>query len=135
MKKRRRKQKKVLKGLIGISVILICMGATAAVTWALLTTQSEDKINVFTGTAGLTLEADEPNWNSTGRAKAENYSPNLEIEKDPYLKNTTEIESGHEDDSKEYVAIRLTYQINAGTTSTPKWENISYDAFQRLAEI
>lgn len=135
MKKRRRKQKKVLKGLIGISVILICMGATAAVTWALLTTQSEDKINVFTGTAGLTLKAHEPNWDTTGEAKANNYSPNLEIDKDPYLENTTEIKTGHENDSKEYVAIRLTYQINAGTTLTPKWESISYEAFQRLATI
>ena len=145
MKKRRKRprkllKRKLLKRFIGISVILVCMSITAAVTLALLMAQSGIKKNVFTGTAGLEVEVYEPNWDSPGggQEKATNYSPNLEIPKNPYLQNETKIKPGHEDDSKEYVAIRLTYQINAvnpGDTGGPKWETVSYSTFQKLADV
>lgn len=136
--RRKKRTRKLVKGITTICILLICIGATAAVTWALLTATSTEKENVFKGTSGLSVEAKEPNWDSTGKTKAENYSPNLEIPKDPYLENTTEIKTGHENDSKEYVAIRLTYQINRvnpGTEGDPEWETISYASFQKLADV
>ena len=136
--RKKRRSRKITRKIAGVFLLLACIGVTVAVTWAFLTATSTEKENIFKGTSGITVEAQEPSWDSGGKEKANNYSPNLDIPKDPFLLNTTEVKTGHEDDSKEYVAIRLTYQINSvnpDTTGDAKWETVSYEKFKKLAEV
>ena len=156
-----------------LAAFVLVIGITVAVTWALLTKTSDPKINVFTGTEGLKIQLDETKWDGLvgsdygeknpddpddtekwteldpglGQNMAKNYSPNQEIPKDPKLTNITTIKTGYENDAKEYVALRLTYQIKRTdkvkveedgeekTVDKSYWETISYKTFQQLADV
>lgn len=148
--KHRRKKRKILKSFLVLAAFIISISAAVAITWALLTAQTETKSNVFSGTEGITVKLEENSWDTptaspykNGEKLAENYSPKQEIPKDPRLVNTTQRKDGYENDSKEYVALRLTYQIKrkgidgsgSEVASQYYWETVSYSKFKKLADV
>lgn len=133
--------KKGFKVLAVLCALSLVVGATVAITLALLTATSGSAVsNTFTGTAGLSVVLKETAWDNDtpadqtdgGEGKAANYSPGLVIEKDPLIQNTTTLKAGYENDSYEYAALKLEYQISDGSGG---WETITYAQFQNLADV
>ena len=100
-KKRNQKLKKKLASMTAL-VLVLAVGVWG--TLAYLSTLSVKKENTFTGSSGIKLEVEETNWDNTGRDKANSYTPNMSIAKDPKLKNTNVA-----DGKSEYVAMRIDF--------------------------
>lgn len=110
--------KKLRKSLIALGLVAIVgIGGTLAY----FSQKTEEKQNVFTMGAGLTGELKEPAWDNVdfgggsagieegklGEKLAENFTPGLEIPKDPAIKNTTVTDEGKAADA--WVAIKIKY--------------------------
>lgn len=103
-------KKKNIKTTIRNLLVLVLVAAISIVgTLAFLNKQTDKKVNTFTGSAGINLTLTEPNWDSTGKTMAENYTPKMEIPKDPTLTNISTTT-----DSDEWVALRVDYTYYDG---------------------
>lgn len=114
---------------------------------AYLSTVSDKKENVFTGSKGIELTLTEPNWDGDtdgdgirdkdtdndgnydpiGKTDAENYTPGITIAKDPMLQNTTDITKNTEKPS-EWVALKVSYKLKKVTNTNPLTFDGEYSA-------
>lgn len=177
--KYKKKKHKVIKMFSVLVMFVLVIGVTIAVTLALLNKTTDTTVNTFTGNAGIDLEVREPDWDGgdgqdprldssepeydssminpiptpeLGENKALNYTPGMEIGKNPYLVNKTEYNGNDENSNEwknacEYVAIKLEYQVwrpDKTYDASKKddidekheyWETVSYDEFAQLADI
>ena len=115
--------KKLRKSLIALGLVAIVgIGGTLAY----FSQKTEEKQNVFTMGAGLTGELKEPAWDNIdfgggsagiendklGQKLAENFTPGLEIPKNPAIKNTTVTEEGKTADA--YAALDKFINVTFG---------------------
>lgn len=133
----RRKKHKVFKTFGILMALVLIVGATVAITLALLNDTTDTKTNTFVSDNKMDLELTEPGWSdpddpdnpSDGKHLAEYYTPGLDIPKDPTLTNLAKFEHNApvantdpdviakikntlEYKSKSmYVALKLEYQI------------------------
>lgn len=129
----KRSKKRISMLVATAAVIAVSIGAT----YAFLTSETDKLENTFTPSDNIQVEIQEPNWTGdkddnndgqSGKEKAEKYTPNILIEKDPFLKNTTSSNS-HND---EYVAMELDYYIQ---DSTGKMQEVTYSEFKKIASV
>lgn len=120
MKEKKNKgARKVL--LMMISVVLVAAISVSA-TLAYLTAQTDEKVNSFTPSGGITGEVLEPSFNNSSDYT---YNPGNEIAKDPLIQNTTT-------DASIYVGAKLDFYIKVtGDTYT----QVSYDKFAKYVAI
>lgn len=97
------KKKKVLKYFGAFFALIMVAVVSVTGTLAYLSKKTVAEKNTFTGSGDIGLEVVEEQWDATGEAKASQYTPGLEIPKDPALQNTTGT------DYSEWVAIRVDY--------------------------
>lgn len=128
----RRKKHKVFKTFGILTAFVLVIGATVAITLALLNNTSDTKTNTFVSDNKLDLELTEPNWENPdnpdnpalGKNIAKIYTPGMAIPKDPTLTNTTVYENDGGFDTiaaiqesqrykgqSMYVALKLEYQV------------------------
>ena len=106
-----RKKKDIKTTLRNVLVLILVAVISVAGTLAFLNDQTTKKVNTFTGSAGIDITLTEDNWDNTGEAMAANYTPKMIIPKNPTLKNTSSAAN-----SDEWVALRVDYTYNNGTT-------------------
>lgn len=154
MSKKHKKRNKILKVCGLFMAFVLVIGATVAVTLALMNKSTDVEKNTFVGNAGLDLKLEEPEWKKTGGGEemAKNYTPGMNIPKDPILINMTK-SSTYEDgtgaktdeynNNSEYVAIKLEYQIlkanventDVNLADDSSWQTVPYKEFNKLADI
>lgn len=81
------KKKQLL--ITGAAVALTAVLAVGG-TLAYMTAITETKKNVFTSDKGIKIELEEKEWETSGKKKAENYTPGDVIAKDPAIVNKCE---------------------------------------------
>lgn len=158
MSRSRRLKKKMKNIFTSVLTLLLIIGVSVGVTMALLWGKSNAKTNTFTGSKGVNVILSEENWDGStadsdgkpvgkngttineneltsdkldsdkGYVMATNYTPKMEIPKNPIMTNKSEKE-------KVWVMLRIQYLINTkpdGTTDTkiPVLEK----EFQKLAK-
>lgn len=126
-------KKRIRNVVLGISSVALVASITASLTLAYLT-DKDGITNVFTGSPNISALLLEPNWDGDtdgdnngkqldenpgideptnndgwGVEKAKNYMPGDVINKNPYVKNTSE--------KKEYVMLQVTYKVNGAIVS------------------
>lgn len=130
-------KKRVRNVVLGVTSAALVAGITSALTLAMLS-DTHSKVNTFTADDALKAALYEPKWNNLdydtntqseksagistdnlGETKAQKYSPDEAIPKDPYIVNTS--------DENEYVALRVTYQVQCDKTD---WHTISPKDFK-----
>lgn len=138
MSRNRKIKKKMKKMLTSVLTLLLVIVVSVGITMALLWGKSNTKTNTFTGSKGVNVVLSEQAWdgsnvNSGGKpvdkdgnpveenalttdkldpnkgfVMATNYTPKMEIPKDPKMTNTSEKE-------KVWVMLRVQYLISAKT--------------------
>ncbi|MEF9916515.1 MAG: TasA family protein [Lachnospiraceae bacterium] len=96
------KRKKITAGILATALIgTLVIGGTLAY----FSQKTEEKTNTFTMGNGITGKLTEPQWDQKGKTLAENFTPGLEIPKDPQITNTT----AGDKVSDAWVAVKISY--------------------------
>ena len=127
-------KKRVRNVVLGVTSAALVAGITSALTLAIMS-DNDVAVNTFTADPALTTQIAEPAWDGLkfgedgnpinqndkdlGYNQAKVYTPNVEIPKNPQMKNNSE--------SDEYVAIRLVYQVQCVDN---RWHTISPNMFK-----
>lgn len=122
------KSGKVKKVCLSIVSLGLVVGLTIVGTLAYLSTNTGQKTNVFTGSGGITADLTEPGWEE---GKAQQYTPNMVLKKDPIVTNTTVQGKESDNDYQEYVALKVVYQV----CKDGNWSTITQGDFKQFASI
>jgi hypothetical protein len=116
-----KQKKKTKKKYIRNALALVLVAVISVVgTLAYLSKKTDPTTNTFTGSAGLRLGLTEPNWENSndtakdgGKSKAENYTPDLVIAKNPILYNASSVTiNGTYPDKSAAVTADNSYKYN-----------------------
>lgn len=123
-RKNNRKKKQLKRKLASMTAMVLVLMVGILGTLAYLSTVTETKTNVFTGSKGIGLELTEPDYDPD---EAGSYTPGKIIAKNPILTNITNEDA----DATEWVAMAVSYQIS-NNEATADYKPISYNAMKYL---
>lgn len=119
MNEQKKKGSAVKKILVGFLAVALIVGTTIAGTLAYLSTITDTVQNTFTASGDIKLALEEVNYNfKAGSVLSEEdpnpskYTPGTTYEKDPVLINTT-----GDNESEEWVAMRVDYKIDGNVVA------------------
>lgn len=115
------KDKKVewKKNLKIVIAMLLVAALSVGGTLAYLSRETSELENVFTGSKGISLTLTEPEFDDEEKGKANSYTPDMTILKDPTVTNTS-TETGY----KEWVAMRVDYTYAGSTCNKEQIDKI-----------
>ncbi len=122
-----KKSKKVLKVVTGVTSLALVGAISFGLTYAFLTTTTNEKDNVFTA-GNVDIDVVEPNFATTG---TKTYAPGQNIAKDPSIDLV-----GTSNDA--YVSMRVRFKIATSwdsVTNAWNYKDISYTEFQKYASF
>lgn len=115
------KDKKVewKKNLKIVIAMLLVAALSVGGTLAYLSRETSELENVFTGSKGISLTLTEPEFDDEEKGKANSYTPDMTILKDPTVTNTS-TETGY----KEWVAMRVDYTFAGSACNKEQIDDI-----------
>lgn len=129
-----RRRGSVKKAIAGVLAIVLVAVVSVVGTLAYLGTQSDEKKNTFTGSAGIKLGLVEPNFETTQtsnteseRVRAGKYTPGGEYLKDPMLYNSSN------DNGSEWVAMKVSFELD--TNKDGNLETATWGDLKKIAKI
>ena len=112
---KKQKKKSNIKKVFGgvLALVLVAVISVVGTLAYLGSTTGNTVENVFKGSDDISVQLTETEWtkNGGGQEKAQHYTPNLKIEKNPVIPNNTTVDASDTGDYSEWVAIRVDYHI------------------------